>query len=99
MKKVVRKKKAAIFILYVWGDGIDEAGGNQFYSLFRVVVDDVRPSDLAVTTISPACPVVVRTMTRASPLNAWRCLDWKETRLVASPLSVAIISPGPLSSN
>ena len=59
----------------------------------RVAVSS--PSDSALIVIGPFKSFIARTITRHSPLNALRSFDWNDSKLVASPLSVATISPGP----
>src|ERR1017187_2967143 len=53
------------------------------------------PSEVAVSLMVPGSPALARTMTSARPLKAFRSGAWKDSKLVASPLSVATISPGP----
>jgi len=49
--------------------------------------------DAARSVIFPDSPAFARTITRQSPLKAFRSCDWNDSKLVASPLSVATISP------
>ena len=56
---------------------------------------DWRAGEVAFRMIGPGWPVE-RMTTRQRPLKALRSFDWKGSKVVASPLSVAIISPGPL---
>ena len=60
----------------------------------NVTVAGVNPWDLAVKVIVPG-PVAL-TMARQRPLNAFIEVPLKGSRLAASPLSRATISPGPL---
>src|SRR5262249_23242199 len=66
------------------------------YFVFIVVVAFARPSDLAVTVMVPVWPRLALMMARARRLKALRSGKKKMSMSVASPLSVATISPGPV---
>ena len=61
-----------------------------------VAVASVSPLDLAVIVMVPVCPRFALIIAMASPLKALRSFEANIVKSVASPLSVATISPGPL---
>src|SRR3954454_16763093 len=73
----------------------DSVATNRADSVEIVVPDPCSPSLVAFNVMRPAAPALDRTITNASPLNAFRSLAWNGSKLVASPLSTAAISPGP----
>ena len=52
------------------------------------------PADRTVTRIEPFSPRFERTISSASPLNAFRWSAWNGSTVAALPLSTAAITPG-----
>ena len=70
-----------------------------YRDVVTTVVAGGRPSDVAVTLMRPAWPACERTISRASPLKAFRWSAWNGSTVAALPLSTASILPAPSTLN